>query len=143
MLPFLVAFTREAFFLCRFVFARAVQVAGARMHQGIQDNARVRDRLESNTVDIVRGVTKTIYVVVVDPPVKEGDPFDSGFFPLRAPRSGVHVLRRPYPSMLSSLILTVSVPVLFPLQKRQPSLLPSHSYIFQLRLLIPLIVSQD
>ena len=115
MLPFLVAFTREAFFLCRFVFARAVQVAGARMHQGIQDNARVRDRLESNTVDIVRGVTKTIYVVVVDPPVKEGDPFDSGFFPLRAPRCGVHVLRRPYLSMLSSLILTVSVPVIFPL----------------------------
>ena len=94
-------------------------------------------------MDIVGGVTKTIYVVVVDPPVKEGDPFDSGFFPLRAPRSGLHVPRQPYPSMFSPLLFTVSAPVLFPLQKRQPSLLPSHSYIFQLRLLIPLIVSQD
>ena len=99
--------------------------------------------MESDTVVIVRGVTKTIYVVVVDPTVKEGDPFDCGFFPLRAPRSGLYVPRQPHPSVFSLLLSTVSVPVLFPLQKRQPALPPSHSYIIQLRPLISLIVSQD
>ena len=70
---------------------------------------------------IVGGVTKTIYVVVVDPTVKEGDPFDCGFFPLRASRSGLYVPCQPHPSVFSLLLSTVSVPVLFPLPEASAS----------------------
>ena len=49
------------------------------MHQGIQVSAQLRDGRRSNTVVIVRDVTKITSVIAADLPVEEGDPFGFGF----------------------------------------------------------------
>ena len=98
------------------------------MHQGIQDSVRQRDKRESYTVVIVRGVTETIYVNVVDPPVQEGDPFDCSFFPLRAPCNGFRVPHQFDPRTLDPLASSVSAPVSLPLRMRRSAQPSSHCY---------------
>ena len=83
------------------------------MHQGIQDSVRQRDGRKSYTVVIVGGVTETIYVDVVDPPVQEGDPFDCCFFPLRAPCNGIRVPYQFHLCALAPLASSVSALVSF------------------------------